>query len=89
MAFTNTHRIVCLPREEVQYDAMKSHHRWQSIGYYLFDTVLLSNQINAKTEIAGFVRCDSSRSLILTFSKMAKAFPSFDVVHYNGSHIGK
>lgn len=68
---------------------MKSYHRWQSIGYYVFDTALLSNQINANTEIAGFVRGSSSHSLIPTFSKMAKAFPPFDVVHYNGSHITK
>lgn len=68
---------------------MKSHHRWQSIGYYVFDTVLLSNQINANTEIAGFVRCGSSRSPIPTFSEMAKAFYSFDVVHYNVSHTAK
>lgn len=42
---------------------MKSYHRRQSIGYYVFDTVLLSNEINAKLKLLAYVL----RLLILSY----------------------
>lgn len=44
IAFRNP-LIVCLVWKELWYDIKKSYHRQQNIGYYVFETVSLSNRI--------------------------------------------
>lgn len=50
-SFHKTPLIVCLLWKELLCDTMKSHHAPQNIGYYVFDTVLLSNRINANLKL--------------------------------------
>lgn len=45
----------CLLWKKLWYDTMESYHGPQNIGYYVFDTVLLSNRINAKQKLLAYI----------------------------------
>lgn len=83
IAFTKA-LTVCLHRKELLYDTMKSYYRPQNTGYYVYDTVLLSNTIMPSWN-GWLIHFITLYSLISTVLKMAKLF--FALIYEKAWHM--